>query len=67
IAAPCRQGRRGHPVGFAGHLAADLLDLHGDNGAKSVIERYRPQLQLVEVADPGILRDIDTPDDLIQT
>ncbi|ATG92250.1 MULTISPECIES: nucleotidyltransferase family protein [Methylomonas] len=67
IAAPCRQGRRGHPVGFAGHLAADLLDLHGDNGAKSVIERYRPKLQLVEVADPGILRDIDTPDDLIQT
>ncbi|WP_260839411.1 NTP transferase domain-containing protein [Methylomonas koyamae] len=66
IAAPCRQGRRGHPVGFARHLVADLLALHGDNGAKSVIERYRAQLQLVEVADPGILRDIDTPTDLIQ-
>ncbi|WFP49090.1 nucleotidyltransferase family protein [Methylomonas sp. EFPC3] len=66
IAAPCRQGRRGHPVGFARHLAADLLALHGDNGAKSIIERYRAQLQLVEVADPGILRDIDTPTDLIQ-
>ncbi|MCQ8181961.1 nucleotidyltransferase family protein [Methylomonas sp. SURF-1] len=66
IVAPCREGRRGHPVGFARHLATDLLALHGDNGAKSVIERHSSQLQLVEVADPGILRDVDMPTDLVQ-
>lgn len=62
IVAPTYLGRRGHPVVFgASHLAA-LGELSGDRGAFSLLERHR--LTLIAVEDPGVLQDIDTPDDL---
>ena len=64
IAAPCRQGRRGHPVGFARVLGEELMALTGDAGAKSVIQAHLAQLRIIDCDDPGILRDIDKPEDL---
>ena len=64
IAAPRRQGRRGHPVGFAHFLGTELAALSGDEGAKAVINAYLEQLQLIDCDDPGVLRDIDQPEDL---
>jgi molybdenum cofactor cytidylyltransferase len=62
IAAPSYQGRRGNPVGFgAGHRAA-LLALEGDQGARRLLQAH--PVTLVEVDDPGILRDVDLPADL---
>lgn len=62
IAAPVSQGRRGNPVGFGGaHLAA-LLALKGDEGARRIVRNH--EATLVEVADPGIFADIDSPADL---
>ena len=58
------EGRRGHPVGFASDLFADLAALDGDEGARQVIERHRAWLEIVRVDDPGIFFDIDTPGDL---
>lgn len=55
-------GRRGHPVGFAPALYQELAGLRGDEGARRVIARY-PAVG-VEVDDPGIHVDIDTPADL---
>lgn len=55
-------GRRGHPVGFAAALYQELAGLRGDEGARRVIARY-PAVG-VEVEDPGIHVDIDTPADL---
>lgn len=55
-------GRRGHPVGFAAELYSELAQLTGDEGARRVISRY-PSVG-VEVDDPFVLRDIDTPADL---
>lgn len=66
IAAPCRQGRRGHPVGFSAFLYEELTRLSGDAGAKSVIQSHRDRLHVIDVDDPGIFRDIDRPEDLIQ-
>lgn len=63
-AAADAQGRRGHPVGFAQDLLAELAALDGDEGARAVIERNRAWLELVRVNDPGIFVDIDTPADL---
>lgn len=63
IAAPVHAGRRGNPVGFAASLLPQLLALGGDEGARSVLARH--PWQGVAVADPGILRDIDTPADLV--
>jgi len=57
-------GRRGHPVGFAAELHADLAALDGDEGARSVIERHRAWLEVVRCDDPGIHFDIDTEADL---
>lgn len=64
LAAPCWQGLRGHPVGFSSILRVELLVLHGDSGAKSVIQAHKHQLQLIDCDDAGILRDIDTLNDL---
>jgi molybdenum cofactor cytidylyltransferase len=64
IAAPCWQGQRGHPVGFSHVLGPDLTALSGDAGAKSVIQAHLEQLRLVDCDDPGVLRDIDKPQDL---
>ena len=67
IAAPRDRasGTRGHPVGFAPALREELLAIRGDEGARSVIQRHRDSVRLVEVDDPGILRDIDRPEDLV--
>lgn len=57
--APVHRGVRGHPVGFAASLRADLLALQGDVGAREVLRRHPPQT--IDVDDPGVLLDIDTP------
>ena len=66
IAAPVLRasGQRGHPVGFARALRAELAAIDGDEGARAVIARHRATIVSIEVDDPGIVRDIDTPSDL---
>lgn len=56
------QGRRGHPVGFAAELYSELVQLDGDDGARRVVQRY-PAVG-IELDDPGVLLDLDTPGDL---
>jgi molybdenum cofactor cytidylyltransferase len=60
-AAPLYSGRRGHPVGFAATLQAELMASNGDTGARAVLLRHPPQL--FEVDDPGVLYDVDTLED----
>lgn len=64
IVAPTYQGQRGHPVGFNRAFYRELACLSGDQGARHLLDEYNKQLSLTAVADPGILRDIDTPADL---
>lgn len=62
LVAPYYLGQRGHPVGFgAGHRDA-LLALDGDAGARALFASH--VVTRIEVDDPGVLRDIDTPADL---
>ena len=56
------RGRRGHPVGFAAELYSELATLTGDEGARRLTARY--PAWGVEVADPGVLVDLDTMEDL---
>ncbi|MFZ1388403.1 MAG: nucleotidyltransferase family protein [Thiolinea sp.] len=67
IAAPCYQGKRGHPVGFAQQFKNELLQLNQDTGANQLLQRYAEQVHLIATDDSGILQDIDTPDDLVKT
>lgn len=62
IAAPGRQGNRGHPVGFSADRYADLVALSGDEGARAVLLRY--PVTVIDSEDSGILRDVDTRQDL---
>ena len=56
------RGRRGHPVGFGAELYSELAKLSGDEGARRLVARY--PAHAVEVDDPGVMFDVDTPDDL---
>jgi molybdenum cofactor cytidylyltransferase len=64
IAAPFYEGARGHPVGFGAQCAAALTALRGDEGARRLIADSSASLTRIDVDDPGVLRDVDTPADL---
>lgn len=66
IAAPIYRGTRGHPVGLSSAYYAELSTLSGDAGARSILERHRSVITLIDVSDPGILQDVDTTDALQQ-
>ncbi len=57
-------GERGHPVGFSSGYRAELSQLSGDEGARRILKR--DPIALISCTDPGVIRDIDTPDDLPQ-
>jgi molybdenum cofactor cytidylyltransferase len=64
IVAPVYQGKRGHPVGFCAKFRNQLEQLTGDEGARAILKRHADQIELLECNDPGVLVDIDTPQDL---
>lgn len=64
IVVPARDGRRGHPVGFAARYGDELTGLSGDRGARGLLERHAAEVQTVDVDDPGILLDVDSVEDL---
>jgi molybdenum cofactor cytidylyltransferase len=64
LAAPAFRGERGHPVGFARKYGSLLSALTGDEGARSVVASRQWVLQQLPVDDPGVVRDIDHPEDL---
>ncbi|MDE2593594.1 MAG: nucleotidyltransferase family protein [Burkholderiales bacterium] len=62
--APTYQGQLGHPRGIPAHLWPALMQLRGDEGAKAVLN-WSQAIHL-EVDQPGVLIDIDTPQDLLR-
>ncbi len=64
LVAPRYQGQRGHPVGFAAELRAELLALSGDIGARDILRRYSGRLLEMDIDDAGVVRDVDTRQDL---
>ncbi len=62
IVIPSYEGRRGHPVLFGRAVFAEFFAAPLQEGARFVV-RGRPELvDTVEVDDPGVLADIDTPE-----
>lgn len=64
LAASEFRGKRGHPVGFAARWFGQLASLAGDQGGRTILEAHRQKLVLCPVDDPGVLRDVDRPEDL---
>ena len=63
-AAPLYQGQRGHPVLIMASLFPALAGLTGDRGAGGLLSSLGPALVQVKTGDPGVLKDIDRPEDL---
>ena len=63
IVHPTHAGRRGTPTLFTRDLFAELAAVDGDVGGRVVIARHSEAIATVEVADPDVLFDIDTPAD----
>jgi molybdenum cofactor cytidylyltransferase len=59
-------GKAAHPVGFAALCKERLLCLHGDEGARGVVQYYKAlgQWQALTLTDTGALQDVDTVADL---
>ena len=55
-------GRRGNPVLLAAGLFAELRALEGDTGARPVLERHADHVIWLDLADPAVVTDIDTPE-----
>jgi molybdenum cofactor cytidylyltransferase len=62
VVIPTYHARRGHPVLIGRQVLDELLALDCHAGADSVARKYRPQTQIVEVEDEGVVIDVDDPD-----
>jgi len=63
IVIPVFNGRRGHPVLFAAEVLQEILALPPSQGANIVVRKDPGRIIEVAVDAPGILVDIDTPED----
>lgn len=61
--APVFTEKRGNPVVLSPALFPEVLALQGDTGARKILASLGGRLNLVLVDDPGVVRDIDSPDD----
>ncbi len=62
IIVPTFQGRRGHPVLFSSEVLEEILALPSSEGANIVVRKNPDRIVEVPVNAPGILVDIDTPE-----
>ena len=63
IVLPVFAGRRGHPVLFSSEVLTEILELPEGQGANIVVKRDPKRVLEVPVDTPGILVDVDTPED----
>jgi len=61
---PCHNGNRGKPVGFSARFYKQLTQLQGDQGARSILRNNSKKTSQLNCSDPGILLDVDTPEQL---
>ncbi|SDW04639.1 molybdenum cofactor cytidylyltransferase [Aidingimonas halophila] len=67
IVRPRHGERLGHPVCFGRDVWSELSTLDGDRGGRSIIHRHSSRYREVDVDDPGIHADIDTPADIVRS
>ncbi len=60
IIAPLYNGRRGNPVLFDASLFPELMEISGDEGARSVIERHKQEVATIELSNAIASYDVDT-------
>jgi molybdenum cofactor cytidylyltransferase len=63
IVLPVFEGRRGNPVLFSAGVLQEILALSPSQGANIVVRKDPGRIVQVSVQSPGVLVDIDTPED----
>lgn len=66
IVVPRHADRQGSPVLFSRELFAELAGVTGDVGGRHVIRRHPEVTAYVDIQNPDMLEDIDTPDDYLR-
>ena len=61
---PRCNGHPGNPIGFAPSMFDALTRITGDQGARDLLRAHPERVEFVDVADRGVLRDIDREEDL---
>jgi molybdenum cofactor cytidylyltransferase len=64
ICVPVHRAKRGNPVLWAARFFAEMRAVSGDAGARVLLGEHADQICEVEMADDGVLLDIDTPEAL---
>ncbi len=60
---PSYRGRRGHPLLISPARIPEIETLDLAVGLRELLERHPDQVEGIAVEDPGILQDVDTPED----
>ncbi len=66
IVLPTHEGRAGHPVFFAAAVFVELMAPNLHEGARGVVRSDPNRVRAVAVEDPGVLANLDTPEDLLR-
>tara|TARA_R110000772_G_scaffold90923_9_gene187295 strand:+ start:854 stop:1441 length:588 start_codon:yes stop_codon:yes gene_type:complete len=64
IVRPYWQGKAGNPVGFRIEFFEELAELHGDQGARKLLEQHAKEVYRLDCPDKGVIRDIDSKAEL---
>ena len=64
IVSPRHRGKRGHPVALPSRLREEVLREDVRHTLHDVIKRHLHEREDLEVDDPGVIRDVDTMEDL---
>jgi molybdenum cofactor cytidylyltransferase len=64
VVVPAYQARRGHPIAIPGRLCDALLALDATTTLKDALASSGEAIVELDVADAGVLRDVDVPGDL---
>ena len=62
LTVPMVGDKRGHPALFSASLFSELSDPSLEGGARTIVHRHLEKATQVQVDDPGVLMDIDTPE-----
>ncbi len=63
VTVPVYEGKKGHPVVYNSETITKILSMEPSHTGKELFEYFDGRISLVEVNDPGVLIDIDTPED----
>jgi molybdenum cofactor cytidylyltransferase len=58
---PRYQAKRGHPVAASRAILEEILALPAEASAKDAIHAHRPETRFLDVDDPGVITDVDSP------